>query len=303
MSRPEIQLVITDLDNTLYDWYSAFVPAFYAMVREAAPILGVDEQRLLDELQVVHRRHGSAEHPFALLETEAVASSTQGLAKRAIMARFDPAFHAFNSVRKQNLKLYDGVLGTLEQLRRMRVPVVAYTDARVVNSLARLRKLGVKPLIDRLYAPATVLVPEDSRDLDSDFVRLLPAGDRKPNPRTLADICTEYNLPTDRALYVGDSLVRDIFMARMAHLPSAWARYGTQYDRELWRQLVRVTHWTDEDVRREQALSQEAEGVEPDCVLDRFNDILNFYRFVPGAQRGVVTRSSAATGESNSPGK
>jgi hypothetical protein len=72
MSRPLISLVITDLDNTVYDWLTAFVPAFYAMVREAAPLIGVDEEELLDELQAVHRKHGDSEHPFALLETRAV---------------------------------------------------------------------------------------------------------------------------------------------------------------------------------------------------------------------------------------
>ena len=51
MSRPPISLVVTDLDNTVYDWLNAFVPAFYAMVHEAAPLIGVDEEELLDDLQ------------------------------------------------------------------------------------------------------------------------------------------------------------------------------------------------------------------------------------------------------------
>ena len=41
MSLPVISLVITDLDNTVYDWLTAFVPAFYAMVHEAARLIGV----------------------------------------------------------------------------------------------------------------------------------------------------------------------------------------------------------------------------------------------------------------------
>jgi FMN phosphatase YigB (HAD superfamily) len=60
MSRPAISLIITDLDNTLYDWLGAFVPAFYAMVHEAALLMGVDEEDLLDDLQVVHRKHGDS---------------------------------------------------------------------------------------------------------------------------------------------------------------------------------------------------------------------------------------------------
>jgi hypothetical protein len=73
--------------------------------------------------------------------------------------------------------------------------------------------------------------------------------------------------------------VRDIYMANSARTRSAWARYGTLYDKALWPKLVRVTHWTDSDVKREEALRKEAEGARPDCVLDRFSDIFAHYEF------------------------
>jgi phosphoglycolate phosphatase-like HAD superfamily hydrolase len=279
MSRTRIQLVITDLDNTLYDWYSSFVPAFYAMVKEAARVMGADESELLDDLQAVHRRHGNSEHPFALIETRRIARTFPGLSKQEILERLDPAFHAFNRLRKENLKLYEGVRETLEQLSHLRVPVVAYTDARIINSLTRLRKLGIRSLFARLYAPAVVIELEDQSELLDDFVRLLPASDRKPNPRTLADICAETDTPCASALYIGDSLVRDIYMARLAGVCSAWARYGARYDRALWQQLTRVTHWTDEDVAREQELRQQSQSVEADCVLEKFSDIFRCYEF------------------------
>jgi FMN phosphatase YigB (HAD superfamily) len=48
-------LIVFDLDNTVYDWYSAFLPAFYRMVEEAAPVLKCDPETLLNELQLVDR--------------------------------------------------------------------------------------------------------------------------------------------------------------------------------------------------------------------------------------------------------
>jgi phosphoglycolate phosphatase len=68
-------------------------------------------------------------------------------------------------------------------------------------------------------------------------------------------------------------------MAKRAGLHSAWAKFGTIYDKSLWPQLVRVTHWTDADVEREKTLRDEAEGVEPDCVLDKFSDLLVHFKF------------------------
>ena len=51
MPKPVIKLLVTDLDNTLYDWVGFFAKAFRAMVEVAVPILGVDREALLD-----HRR-------------------------------------------------------------------------------------------------------------------------------------------------------------------------------------------------------------------------------------------------------
>jgi FMN phosphatase YigB (HAD superfamily) len=279
MPRPTISLFITDLDNTIYDWLAAFVPSFYAMVGEAAPLLGVDEQELLDDLQAVHRRHGDSEHPFALLETAAMQKRFGATSQSEGVQILDSAFHAFNRVRKQNLKLYEGVYDTLAKLFRRGVPIVAYTDARVINSLFRLNGLDVKRFFARLYAPTHLAKELDRSILDDEFVRLLPPGDRKPNPQTLVDICADYRVPPSQALYVGDSLVRDIYMARQAGLHSAWAKYGTLYEKSLWPQLVRVTHWTDADVEREQKLRDEARGVEPDRSLDKFSDLLDYFDF------------------------
>jgi phosphoglycolate phosphatase-like HAD superfamily hydrolase len=278
MTRHPIALVITDLDNTLYDWVSAFVPAFYEMVREAALLMGIERERLLDDLQAVHRLHGDSEHPFALLETVAVQNRFAGVSRSELAEILDPAFHAFNRVRKHKLKLYEGVHDTLDHLSGLKLPVVAYTDARVINCVFRLERLGIKHFIARLYAPAHV-TKEVGLVAGEDFACLLPPSDRKPNPQTLLDICSRYSVAPSDALYVGDSLVRDIYMAKRAGLHSAWASYGTLYDKDLWQQMVRVTHWTDADVEQEKMLREEARGVEPDCVLERFSDLTRYFEF------------------------
>ena len=279
--RPGISLVITDLDNTIYDWLAAFVPAFYAMVERAAPLIGVSEDRLLDELKAVHQKHGDSEHPFALLETRSVQEKMAAMTQAERAELLDPAFHAFNRVRKQNLRLYDGVYETLDQVSAIPVPIVGDTDARVINCLFRLKQLNIRQFFSTLYAPAHVSKELDAATLDSGFVRLLSAGDRKPNPQTLLDICAHYSVDPANALYVGDSLVRDIYMAQQAGLHSAWARFGTLYDKALWPRLVRVTHWTEADVEKENSLREQARGTEPESVLDHFADLLGLYRFEP----------------------
>lgn len=44
VNTPMIKLLISDLDDTLYDWTGFFVPAFYAMADEIARMTGIDEK-------------------------------------------------------------------------------------------------------------------------------------------------------------------------------------------------------------------------------------------------------------------
>lgn len=272
-----VRLLVCDLDNTLYDWFSAFVPAFYMMVDKACELLSVEKDQLLDELQAVHRRYGDSEHPFSLLETNSVRRQFPD-ASRA-KAYLDPAFHAFNRERKANLKAYSGVQETLQSINEAGTKIIAYTDARLVNGLFRLRKLALVGLISQIYAPAH---RDEKLSVANEFeglITLLPQDDRKPNPKTLVDICANFSIDRTQVLYVGDSLIRDVWMAKQAGCLAAWAKYGTSYDKQLWPKLVRVTHWTDFDVARDEALRARIEHVHADIILDKFSDLLTNFRF------------------------
>src|ERR1700719_4194662 len=108
-----VDLAVFDLDITLYDWYASFLPAFYSMVDAAVPILECDRERLLDELKAVHVRHHDVEHPFSLLETDIVQEMSRRYGPAEARRNLDPAFHAFNKGRKNNLALFPGVRTTL----------------------------------------------------------------------------------------------------------------------------------------------------------------------------------------------
>ena len=50
LMRPAVRLLITDLDNTIYDWVTYFAQSFYDMVDEAAKLLGKSLMKHLQEL-------------------------------------------------------------------------------------------------------------------------------------------------------------------------------------------------------------------------------------------------------------
>ncbi len=285
--RAQIELVICDLDNTLYDWVTFFSSAFDAMVNEAIRVLGVPKDQLLDELQDVHRRYHSSEQPFALLDTVSVVAAFPGASRRERLDRLDSAFHAFNSARKATLKPYPGVVETLGAIEATGARIAAHTEATVANAEFRLNKLGLVRYFSRLYAvadageghPAPELLHKSGVGIS--HVRALMLHERKPDRKILEEICAAEGVEPDRTLYVGDSLVRDISMAKAAGVHSAWAKYGTKYSPEHWNRLVRVTHWTTEDVKRAQEASKLYGHTVPDVVLERsFGELLDHYDFV-----------------------
>jgi phosphoglycolate phosphatase-like HAD superfamily hydrolase len=277
MTMPRIRLLVTDLDNTLYDWLGFFVPSFYAMIRTAAPIIGLTDDEIIAEFKEVNTANDNTEKPFALLELPSVRRQFGSLTLTEQKRMFDGAFHEFNRVRKQTLLLYEGVSETLAAIRGAGTIIVAHTDAHIHNALFRMRSLGLMTTISRLYAPVTTVSAEDKDLLGNEYVSVLPASDRKPNPRVLLDICEQHRVEPVHTLYVGDSLVRDIAMAREAGTHSAYAEYGSRSSPELWKQLVRVTHWSAEAAQKEKASDRPVAA--PDVVLLSFSDLMKHFTF------------------------
>jgi FMN phosphatase YigB (HAD superfamily) len=281
-----IKLFVTDLDNTLYNWISAFVPAFYGMVEVACGILEVDRQVLLDELKAVHQRYHNSEQPFALLETRTVGKRFPENTPLQKKLKLQAAFDTFDRIRAEKLQPYPGVRETLKFIRSQGCQIHGYTEAVPENSLFRLVLLGLVDDIDFLYAPRSRYGkhpdPHHPRKLDSHLkkIRYLPEEHKKPDPSVLADICATAGQEPGSVLYLGDSLVRDVSMARAAGVHSAWARYGNNYDPADWQRLVRITHWTREDVNREQELREKYGNIRPEVELAEFSQLPEHFLFV-----------------------
>ena len=295
-----IKLLITDLDNTLFDWLSSFVPAFYAMVDVASMILSVDREQLLDEMKAVHQRYHNSEQPFALLETATVARkypNESALTRKDLLRE---AFREFNEVRKAKLQLYPGVRETLQEIRKIGCVVVGHTEAVAENSMHRLELLKLLKEVQCLYALRSSAPSHPDPDrlaIEEKYkgsLYLLPSDHRKPDPAVLKDICFRHGVAVKDTLYVGDSIPRDVAMAKSAGARAAWARYGHRHDVDLWHRLVRVTHWSEADVVHEKQLQSAYQQVKPDIIMDSFADLLATCEFAGPAQ-GSEARALAAS--------
>ena len=194
---PAKRMLVCDLDNTLYDWVGYFVPSFNAMVDAAFPILDCGREQLLDDLRKIHQKPHHSEQPFALLETQVARKRLKGMSLTEMANVLDPAFHAFNSMRKKTLKLSPGVLPALRALEQTGVILVAHTESKLYGAFDRLQRLEILHYFRKVYCrerPLSVHPDQEAsiawfERIPMRMVRELAHHQMKPDPDVLLEIC------------------------------------------------------------------------------------------------------------------
>lgn len=277
----ERTVLITDVDNTLFDWVDFWGQSFGAMMRTIAKTEKIDPSVLFEEVKQVHRTHGTSEYAFMLEELPYIKNLDPVRQYKLIREGNE----AFSNARDANLRLYKGVIETLKSLKSKGIYIVAYTESYSRYTGLRFNLLGLDGLIDVLYAPEDhhasigqfahlTHSPLERAVLNDTQVRNTPKGEIKPNPAILRAICEEIGEEPSHCIYVGDNLMKDIAMAREVGMLDVHAAYGKADHRQEYEMLRSVTHWTDEDVERERRINSGAE-VKPSIVLKRsFAEIL-----------------------------
>jgi len=282
--KPKINILITDLDNTLFDWFQIWHQSFTAMLGEIGRISGIPTEVLKTEIKTVHETHGTSEYAFLIEELPSLRVKHPG---EDLKVLYEPAILAFRAARKAELRLYPSVHETLETIQKCGALIIGYTESLEFYSTYRIRKLDLDGLLDIVYFPPDHDLPdthERIRLYPSDVYKLTrtktcrtPKGETKPNPTLLSRIVQDAGGSKDMAAYVGDNLMKDIAMAQRAGIKDVWAEYGVAHHRKEYELLRRVTHWKPESVQTERNLSED--DVKPTYVLDDFSGLLTLFEF------------------------
>jgi len=295
--RPRITTVITDLDNTLYDWLEMWGAAFGAMLGVLVERSGVPQPVIEADARAVHQKHGTTEYAFLI---QALPSLQRKHPGKDLCEVYGDAIQAFRTARERSLRLFPSVFETLCRLKAQGCLVVGYTDSRAFYAGYRARKLGLDGLLDYLYSPpdhdlpggtnieAIRSQPREAYEFQKTVHRLLPEGEVKPNAKVLADILAGVGADPEQAIYVGDSLVKDIAMAQEAGVTDVFARYGVMQHREEYELLRRVSHWTDADIERERRTRSLQNIHASHTMTEAFGGLLDLFEFEP-----FVARSAA----------
>ena len=285
MCDKPVSVIITDLDNTLFDWFGPWYGAFKAVLEHLVRETGLSEARILDDVKAVHQRYGTSE--YALLLRELSYLHTARSSRPQLAAR---SAQAYRDAQRATLCLHKDVLDTLLVVRETGCLLIGYTESQALYSAYRLHALGLDGLIDVLYSPPSHGLPEDGcLDHLSFFPlcdaalrhtqhRVLPAGEYNPNPARLTAILSEVGARPAEAIYIGDSLSKDVVMAQACGVRDVYAEYGARHHRLEYELLRAVTHWTPEQVERERCL-RKTEARPSYTLHQSFGQLVDLFRF------------------------
>ena len=190
----KIEAVIFDMDNTLFDFISAKLKACKTVV---SAIGNTDEMELIDCF---------INNPIDIENLDSIA---QYLKHYDVYNDdlFDKCCSEYNKIKLKSLKVYPNVESTLETLQTMGLKLGLVTDAFYNNAQLRLKATGLLDFFE-------VIITADMTNT------------KKPQPDTLLLALKKLNVKPKNAVYVGDSLRRDIEPANRLGMITIHAKYG-----------------------------------------------------------------------------
>ena len=282
-------LVVTDVDNTIYDWVGLWAGAFSALLTSLAESTLRGREEWMKSAHAVHRRRHATECPSLLGDLAAAATWPASVDPAKVLPA---AAAAYRSYWDHHLTTYPGVREALGDLAAQGHVVVAYTEGDVSIAASRLARLGLAGTIRRVFGrsplpsasePSWATVStQRSCPIAMDFI---PREDTKPNPTGLRTIIHMCDATPQTTVFVGDNLYKDVVMARTLGAGALWARYGTARVPEHVALLEHVAHWSSDLLIAERQTT--LASATPDAVIDDPREIAGAI-----AQRVVAATSS-----------
>lgn len=272
-------VLITDLDNTLYNFVDYFSPCFRAMVCALSRSTKINEEELTSAFREVYKARGSVEYSFAVQELVFF----RDLPKAEVEFLIRVAKDAFSQAREEKLKLYPGVIEGLEWAQKSGIPIIGFSNAPIFHALRRLSQLRISKLIYGLAAWEGHEVPGGYEITDAikkraaeggyhtDVKKLwkLTADELKPSSLGYRRVLQDTSAWSDAVFVIGDSLQKDIAPAMTAGGIGLWAKYGAEVEEENMKTLLDITYWSSAQISADYDIQE----VTPHGILRSFADI------------------------------
>ena len=287
MKKPKIDLVITDLDDTIWDWLKMWYNSFFPYFKRISNTYSIPFELLKQDFKKLHQKYGTSEVSYAYKELETLKDKDISLVEDD--REGDSIIHQYYSDKKNNLELFECVHETLLQLKSYGIKLIGFTESNSFYTKYRIKTLSLDGIYDYIYTPkhhgkpvtVDLFYPEGHWESKVTKYNELPKETRKPNPKILLNIIKDMDGKKRNTIYVGDKLDRDIYMANLVDVISIYASYGHNISDDAYDLLREVTHWSDEDVQREIEFNKNLNDVTiaPTYTISKFSEILGLFNF------------------------
>jgi phosphoglycolate phosphatase len=290
--QKRVNFVVTDLDDTIWDWLSMWHNSFSPYLIRISQEFNIDIEELKNDFKQLHQKYSTTEASFIIDDLKQLNEQH----REKIYAEANGAksiIHEYYSNKKNNLVLFDDTLKTLSAIKSSGSMIIGFTESHSFYTKYRLKTLNIDGLIDCIYAPVDSEVPDSVKkyypegywEPQKTEFRYLSREVKKPNAEILEIILKDFNAKKENTIYIGDKLARDVFMAKEAGITSVYAQYGDKTDGTEYDLLREVTHWSNDDVQREIKFKADFKGktIIPDVILEKslkeLTDSFEFYSF------------------------
>ncbi len=257
-----IELIVLDVDNTLFDWVNYYTPAMEGLLARVSEVTGIDVAQLTAEAKTVFSDLGSIEHPFLIQRLPSVLKHYDQDEQKILSEVVAPGRDAFLETASKYLSAYPTVIEGLEALKnKIGAPVVALTDAPRYVAMWKMNKLNMLSYFDSVYGLADPTPPKTKCGnkllVDTEIAkkhltgysfgfkghfRVLPNHFEKPNPEGFKMILDQYKVKDPKnVVWVGDNLKKDMLLGNKLGVQSFWAKYGVLEDAGLYARLAKFS--------------------------------------------------------------
>ena len=259
----DVRMVISDLDNTMYDWTAFSVPTFREAIPRIAETLGVYTPDLYKEMARVLTSRG-VEDPF-MWEAQKYARNFKG-SRDTYSDRISSVYYEIlHRNRLRYIGLYPQVRETLVELSENNIIAAVLSDAPLPCARGRITELGIDSLISALVAQKVVepAISEIVDSLDLRFGRKMvgmfnrvrseigfveEVGAKKPSLDGVKILLDKFKVSPEEVLIVGDSLHADGGLAEALGARYVFASYGADLPGEYKELLAQLNSNTDKRV-------------------------------------------------------
>ncbi len=282
------RLLITDLDDTIWDWLSMWHNSFKPYFERIKTECSIKESDLIKDFKKLHQKYHTSEVSYAYKEL--LHLDTKHF-KKFEHKETNPKniLREYYGNKNANLKMYTGVLETLKSIKAKGTKIIGFTESNIFYTKYRLKMLELDGIFDVIYSPEAHDIPETVTpfydksywELKTTTVVKLENKFKKPDKAILQQILLDNDTKVDEAIYVGDKLDRDIYMANQLNITSVHATYGHIIDNDAYELLKKVTHWTDDEVKREIEFKNGMKGIsiQPTYSISNYSELLSLIKF------------------------